>query len=163
MNGAQGIGDLDQDAARLLHRERTARELGVQRSSSDQLHDDERGPRRQLLETEDVRDVRMHDRRHRARFAAEALLPLRIRRPLLGETLEGARLTGRDVDGRPDDAEAALSDGALESPFVRDDEPGRELHLDDFEHLPGIVPYPPSQYAGPRAQGHVRRFTSSCR
>jgi hypothetical protein len=84
----QGVGQRDRQIEDLRQRQTTARQRAIEALPLDMLHG-EKLHSLTFLDAEDGDDVRMAERRHRLRLAAEAGEAHRIAGKLGGENLEG--------------------------------------------------------------------------
>ena len=101
VGGVQGAADLAPDVDHLLDRQPAdAAQALVQILAFEELHDDERRPIVVAIEVGDLDDVRVAQRRDRARLVLEALVDIGVGGGLAVQDLDGEQAPGAHVPCR---------------------------------------------------------------
>ena len=143
----EAVGDPDRDVHDLGHRQPVVQQVGVERLALEQLHGDERLA---VLFADLVNraDVRMIERRGRARLEPEALGGLRVALQIVRQELQRDVPAQRQVLGLVDDAHAAGPD-AVQDPVVGDLSAFESAHAGDVRRQPDGAHVTP-KYSHPR-------------
>ena len=110
MRRLQRARGLTSERQHVRHLQRTALNPRGQRIAVDQLHRDVRTAIQSIADLVDHADVRMIQRRRRARFTLEALPRIRIAREMRPRQLQRDAAAERDVFGNPHLAHAAFAE-----------------------------------------------------
>ena len=116
VRGLEGFGDLPRDRQRVTWRHRSARDEHRQVVALDELYHERAHPAG-FVDAEDLRDVRVIERRERLGFAYEARQPVGVLRKRLGQHLDRDIPIERRVARAIHLAHAACADGSED--FVR--------------------------------------------
>ena len=109
VRGVEGVCNLDREIERDFERQRPVVDPVLQRLAVEELHRDERLALG-LVDVVHRADVRVVERRGRARFALEALERTGLARQFVGQELQGDRAIEPHVLGLVDDAHAATAE-----------------------------------------------------